>query len=197
MEVNLTQLLELAVQQGIWAVLYIYLFFRMLKENKEREEKYQTMIDRLSGNIEDGIEKIHQKLDALAGDDANEHTCKQWRWLMAETTKANIQEETTMSDNKTLERLHAGQAEAFDALPAGRSFHAGNPASSISTWAQAGGRLWPLRRRYTTVRQTARSATSTTHSTPWRQTAAASTATAPTPCGWNFPPARTRARSSA
>ena len=74
MEVNLTQLLELAVQQGIWAVLYIYLFFRMLKENKEREEKYQTMIDRLSGNIEDGIEKIHQKLDALAGDDANEHS---------------------------------------------------------------------------------------------------------------------------
>lgn len=74
MEANLTQLLELAVQQGIWAVLYIYLFFRMLKENKEREEKYQTMIDRLSGNIEDGIEKIHQKLDALAGDDANEHS---------------------------------------------------------------------------------------------------------------------------
>ena len=25
-------------------LLYIYLFFRMLKENKEREEKYQTMI---------------------------------------------------------------------------------------------------------------------------------------------------------
>ena len=44
MEANLTQLLELAVQQGIWAVLYIYLFFRMLRENKEREERYQTMI---------------------------------------------------------------------------------------------------------------------------------------------------------
>ena len=71
MEANLTQLLELAVQQGIWAVLYIYLFFRMLKENKEREEKYQTMIDRLSGNIEDGIDKIQQKLDSLAGSDAS------------------------------------------------------------------------------------------------------------------------------
>ena len=69
MEANLTQLLELAVQQGIWAVLYIYLFFRMLKENKEREERYQTMIDRLSGNIEDGIGKIQQKLDSLAGSD--------------------------------------------------------------------------------------------------------------------------------
>ena len=66
MEANLTQLLELAVQQGVWAVLYIYLFFRMLKENKEREERYQTMIDRLSGNIEEGIEKIQQKLDNIA-----------------------------------------------------------------------------------------------------------------------------------
>ena len=68
MEANLTQLLELAVQQGIWAVLYIYLFFRMLRENKEREERYHTMIDRLSGNIEDGIEKIQNKLDSMLND---------------------------------------------------------------------------------------------------------------------------------
>ncbi len=71
MEANLTQLLELAVQQGIWAVLYIYLFFRMLRENKEREERYQTMIDRLSGNIEDGIDKIQQTLDSITGSDAS------------------------------------------------------------------------------------------------------------------------------
>ena len=71
MEANLTQLLELAVQQGIWAVLYIYLFFRMLRENKEREERYQTMIDRLSGNIEDGIDKNQQKLDSITGSDAS------------------------------------------------------------------------------------------------------------------------------
>ena len=66
MEGELSQILELAVQQGIWAVLYIYLFFRMLKENKEREGKYQAMIDKLSGNIEDGIGKIQSKLDAIA-----------------------------------------------------------------------------------------------------------------------------------
>ena len=29
------------------------------------------MIDRLSGNIEDGIEKIHQKLDAITGSDVS------------------------------------------------------------------------------------------------------------------------------
>lgn len=40
MDASLTKILELAIQQGIWAVLYIYLFFRMLKENKERETNY-------------------------------------------------------------------------------------------------------------------------------------------------------------
>ena len=50
---------------GIWAALYIYLFFRMLKENAAREEKYQAMIDSLSTNIAEGIEDIQNRLDAL------------------------------------------------------------------------------------------------------------------------------------
>ena len=67
MEEWITKLLELAVGQGIWAVLYIYLFFRMLKENKEREERYQSTINLLSGNIENGIEKIQNQLDTISG----------------------------------------------------------------------------------------------------------------------------------
>ena len=50
MDANLTSILQVALQQGIWAALYIYLFFRMLKENAEREAKYQSMIDTLSGS---------------------------------------------------------------------------------------------------------------------------------------------------
>lgn len=65
MEASLTNILELALQQGIWAALYIYLFFRVLSENKEREDKYQTIIDRLSGNIEQGIEDIQERLEQL------------------------------------------------------------------------------------------------------------------------------------
>ncbi len=65
MEAGMQSLIEAALQQGIWAALYIYLFFRMLKENKEREERYQAMIDRLSGNIEEGIEDIQSRLDAM------------------------------------------------------------------------------------------------------------------------------------
>jgi len=70
MDVELSSILETALQQGIWAALYIYLFFRMLTESKAREEKYQTMIDRLSGNIEEGIDKIQQQLSAMNDDDA-------------------------------------------------------------------------------------------------------------------------------
>lgn len=65
MEAGMQSLIEAALQQGIWAALYIYLFFRMLKENKEREDRYQAMIDRLSSNIEEGIEDIQSRLDAM------------------------------------------------------------------------------------------------------------------------------------
>ena len=53
MEASLTNILELALQQGIWAALYIYLFFRMLSEMiRERlteTEKYPAESDVLQG----------------------------------------------------------------------------------------------------------------------------------------------------
>ena len=65
MEATIQTIMEAALQQGIWAALYIYLFFRMLKENAAREEKYQAMIDSLRTNIAEGIEDIQKRLDAL------------------------------------------------------------------------------------------------------------------------------------
>lgn len=67
MEGSLSEILELAVSQGIWAVLYIYLFFRMLKENKEREDRYQNTITVLCDSIENGIEQIRARLEAMNG----------------------------------------------------------------------------------------------------------------------------------
>ena len=65
MEESLGKILQLALEQGIWAALYLYLFFRMLKENRERETRYQTTIASLSGSIASGIEKIQNKLDSM------------------------------------------------------------------------------------------------------------------------------------
>ena len=67
MDTTLESILEVALQQGIWAALYIYLFFRMLRENAQREEKYQQMIDTLSQNIQTGIDNIQDRLDDMAG----------------------------------------------------------------------------------------------------------------------------------
>jgi len=44
----------------------------MLSENKELEDKYQTIIDRLSGNIEQGIEDIQERLEQLAAKNKND-----------------------------------------------------------------------------------------------------------------------------
>lgn len=66
MDTSLNSILEVALQQGIWAALYIYLFFRMLKESAAREAKYQGMIEMLSRNIQKGIEDIQDRLDVLS-----------------------------------------------------------------------------------------------------------------------------------
>lgn len=66
MDATLQTIIEAALEQGIWAALYIYLFFRMLKENAAREEKYQAMIDHLSSDIAEGIEDIQDRLDSLS-----------------------------------------------------------------------------------------------------------------------------------
>ena len=65
MDATLQNLIEIALQQGIWAGLYIYLFFRMLKQNEERETQYQATIDKLSDDIQSGIENIQSRLDVL------------------------------------------------------------------------------------------------------------------------------------
>ena len=65
MDATLQNVIEIAFQQGIWAGLYIYLFFRMLKQNEERETQYQATIDKLSDDIQSGIENIQSRLDVL------------------------------------------------------------------------------------------------------------------------------------
>ena len=51
-------------------------FFRMLKENVTREERYQQMIDHLSSNIADGIEDIQNRLDAFMTTSKTDSTTK-------------------------------------------------------------------------------------------------------------------------
>ncbi len=65
MDNTLLSIIETALGQGIWAALYIYLFFRMLSENEKREKEYQMIIARLSDDIESGIEEIQDRMGQI------------------------------------------------------------------------------------------------------------------------------------
>ena len=65
METSLSTIIKVALEQGIWAALYIYLFFFLFLENAEREKEYQAIIGNLSGNIQEGIGRIQEKLDDI------------------------------------------------------------------------------------------------------------------------------------
>ena len=64
-EISISSILETALEQGIWAALYIYLFFRMLKENSDREAQYQQTIKDLTNNVQSGIDSIQDHLKGI------------------------------------------------------------------------------------------------------------------------------------
>lgn len=44
-------IIKMAAETGIWAVLFVWLFFRQQKDSKTREEKCQQMVDVLSERL--------------------------------------------------------------------------------------------------------------------------------------------------
>lgn len=63
-----SEIIKMVVSYGIFAVLFVYLFFYMLKDSKVREVKYQEIITSLTdkfGVIEEvkkDVEEIKNKL---------------------------------------------------------------------------------------------------------------------------------------
>lgn len=59
-------IISLAAANGIWAVLFVFLFFYELKDSKIREAKYQKTIDKLTEqltvvyDIKDSLEEIKE-----------------------------------------------------------------------------------------------------------------------------------------
>ena len=45
------QIFEAAAQSGIWAILFVVLFFIQIKDSKTREAKYQNTIDALAEKL--------------------------------------------------------------------------------------------------------------------------------------------------
>lgn len=60
-----SEVFKLVATQGIFATLFLYLLFYILKENSKREQKYQSIIDKLTRYlpaIQDNIKKIDNKI---------------------------------------------------------------------------------------------------------------------------------------
>lgn len=45
------QILSLAISDGIFAVLFVWLFFYQIKDSQKREKNYQKIIDNLSEHL--------------------------------------------------------------------------------------------------------------------------------------------------
>ncbi|WP_050353777.1 BhlA/UviB family holin-like peptide [Gottschalkia purinilytica] len=57
------QIIKIALSQGIWAVLFVFMLFYVLKENSNRENNYQEIIKELSDKfniIEDVKEDVRE-----------------------------------------------------------------------------------------------------------------------------------------
>lgn len=44
-------IIKMATESGIWAVMFVILFYKQIKESKTREEKYQATIDTLADKL--------------------------------------------------------------------------------------------------------------------------------------------------
>ena len=59
-----SELVKTVVSNGIFAVLFVYLFFQQLKESKEREDAYQNTIEELAKHLV-LIEEIRKDMNKL------------------------------------------------------------------------------------------------------------------------------------
>lgn len=65
------KIFNLAISNGIWAVLFLVLLFFQLKDSKKREEKYQKTIETLGASlkvvteIKEDVEDIKMELKKL------------------------------------------------------------------------------------------------------------------------------------
>lgn len=64
-----SEIIKAACQNGLWAVLFVYLLYYVLKTSGEREKRLIDCIDRLSrrfeivDDIKDGVDRIERRME--------------------------------------------------------------------------------------------------------------------------------------
>ena len=59
-----SELIKVVVSNGIFAMLFVYLFFQQLKDSKKREQAYQSTSEELARHLV-MIEEIRKDLDEI------------------------------------------------------------------------------------------------------------------------------------
>lgn len=59
-------ILNLAIQNGLWAVLFLGLLIYQLKDSRTREKKYQQTIENLNRHL-DIVEEIDENVQEIKG----------------------------------------------------------------------------------------------------------------------------------
>lgn len=59
-------ILNLAIQNGLWAVLFLGLLIYQLKDSRTREKKYQQTIENLNRHL-DVVEEINENVQEIKG----------------------------------------------------------------------------------------------------------------------------------
>ena len=59
-------LFEMASEQGVWAALFIFMLFYVLKTSGDREKKLIDALDNMKC-IKDGVERIEKRMNDLEG----------------------------------------------------------------------------------------------------------------------------------
>lgn len=58
------EIFELALANGLWAVLFLWLFFYQIKDSRKREEKFMAIIDSLADSLE-VVHSLDLKMDNI------------------------------------------------------------------------------------------------------------------------------------
>jgi len=65
------EIMNLAISNGLWAVLFVILFLYQINSSAKREQKYQNVIDKLSNsfgmikNIDQNVKNVTKDLDKI------------------------------------------------------------------------------------------------------------------------------------
>ena len=59
-----SEILQLALKNGLWAVLFLVLLFYVLKDSRKRETKYQNTIEKLNEHL-NAVKEIKKEVGEI------------------------------------------------------------------------------------------------------------------------------------